>query len=633
MAKVRVLPEILAHKIAAGEVVERPASVAKELLENALDAGAGKISVEVADGGRRRICVRDDGQGMSPQDARLAFCRHATSKIAAFEDLDAISTLGFRGEALPAIASVSRLRLRTIERDSGQEHPLGTEIVYEGGELRHVREVAWPSGTEIVVEDLFFNVPARRKFLKAPGTELGHLSRQVQCYALAYPQVEFRFRHQGRSVFDAPKGASLRERVFQILGESYLENMADVEYVRDEVRVSGFVSLPHEQKGNSTGQHLYVNGRMVRDKVLTHALRQAYRDLIPSNAYPLAILFVEVDPSLIDVNVHPAKTEIRFRRSNSVHSAVYHGVEEALLRHRTGLGSLARDVPEGRIRPLQDAAGPEDQVRERVERSAQRFFSRQTASAPLFSGSSFSRSAPGHSTAAGDPQADNDRSSLAAFDREPALPDAHGDMIPETAHLSEAPIVMGQFVESFIIAADRDGVMLVDQHVAHERILYEQILEAAEDGRQAASQRLLMPITLELNPVQRAAAQEVLDELNANGFEVEWFGESTIAVKATPQAAGRCEAEKLVESVIDDMSVGSRRDGQAGQGVERLRERLAASMSCRSAIKINTALTAEKMQWLLDQLFRCRNPYTCPHGRPIVLRLSLNDVLKGFKRV
>ncbi|MFZ0426921.1 MAG: DNA mismatch repair endonuclease MutL, partial [Acidobacteriota bacterium] len=306
MGRVHILPEVLAHQIAAGEIVERPASVVKELVENSLDAESTSIHVYLEEGGKRVIRVSDDGYGMTAEDATLAFEHHATSKISSVDDLQQILTLGFRGEALPSIASVSRTALKTVDGDSGEggARP-GTEIEYEGGKRTLLREIAWPGGTEIAVCDLFFNVPARRKFLKTPSTELSHVSRLLTCYALAFPKIEFRLEHESRSILDAFSVEEPRDRVFQLFGERLVEALVPLDYGAGPIRISGFASLPHEQSGNSQSLYLFVNRRMVRDRLLTHAIRQAYQDLIPSTSYPVIILFLEIDPSLIDVNVHP----------------------------------------------------------------------------------------------------------------------------------------------------------------------------------------------------------------------------------------------------------------------------------------------------------------------------------------
>jgi DNA mismatch repair protein MutL len=610
MGRVQVLPEILAHQIAAGEIVERPASVIKELLENALDAEASDIVVEAENGGRAMMLVRDNGFGMTPEDARLAFQHHATSKIRSMEDLTRIATLGFRGEALPSIASISRLRLRTVEK--GRQPPLGTEVLFEGGKLQAVREISWPRGTEVAVENLFYNVPARRKFLKTVSTELSHLTRQVMQYALAYPSVSFRFLHEGRSLLEAAAATDIKERVYQVLGETFLDNLARFDFEKEGVRVHGFASLPHEQRSSGNWQFLYVNGRMVRDRVLTHAVRQAYQDAIPLSVYPVVLLFVEVDPALVDVNVHPSKTEIRFRDSNLVHSAVFHGIEEGLLRSNRGLASVALDLPGERTT---QATGD---YRDRIARSFEDFYrrSREWPEPPLNSETVYTaRDGPG--TLLRDPPAGST--------------DPHADCIPETAHLSLVPQVLGQFVESFVVAVDREGVMLIDQHVAHERILYDRALQALESDSGCPTQRLLLPLTIELNLQQQATLEEILNDLNANGFEVEWFGARTIVIKGVPAIAGDCDSRRLIEEILDGLDAG--RAEVSGGKLRRLREKIAISVSCRAAIKVNTPLSLEKIQWLLDELMRCDNPYTCPHGRPIVLRLGIMEILRGFKRI
>jgi len=616
MAKVRLLPDILAHKIAAGEVVERPASVVKELLENSLDSEARNIVVEAEEGGKRLIVVRDDGMGMTSEDARLAFQHHATSKIQSFEDLSHLQTLGFRGEALPSIASVSRLRLRTVER--GSSTPVGSEIESEGGELKEVQEISWPTGTEVRVEDLFFNVPVRREFLKRTSTELGHLSRQVMNCAIAYPHVAFQFQHQGKSVVEATAVESLEDRIHQVFGESFLENLVRVDYKKNGIALSGFVSLPHEQRTSSRSQFLYVNRRMVRDRILTHAVRLAYQDLIPAKAYPAVILFLEVDPEQVDVNVHPCKTEIRFRHSNSVHQAIRHGIEEALLGERQSLSHLARDLSGGDL-----------QVRGRlysgngmVRNTATVFQRHSLQGNPL-------------------PTLGNSQTTLRGVVHENTPPSfspsantyVHGEDIPETDYLDPVPVVLGQFVESFVVSVDREGVLLVDQHVAHERILYDQALRQMESPRPSVTQRLLIPLTHELNFHQQAICEQILDLLNANGFEVEWFGEQTLVIKGVPSFAGECDAQLLIEGILDELTSQSREGVNENTRMERLRQTIAISLSCRAAIKINTPLSQEKMQWLLDELFRCDNPFTCPHGRPIVLRVGIEEILRGFKRI
>ncbi len=635
MAKVRILPKVLVHQIAAGEIVERPASVAKELVENSLDANSTRIAVSVEDGGKSRIQVSDDGIGMSSEDARLAFEHHATSKIASFDDLREITTLGFRGEALPSIASISRIRLKTIDQEALESGlSLGIELEYEGGTLQDTREIAWPRGTEVTVDDLFFNVPVRRKFLKTTSTELSHVSRLITCYALAYPEVEFKLDHADKKIVDVSSVRSPQERVFQLLGEKVAESMVPLEFEREGVRIKGFTSLPHEQRNSSHSLYLYVNGRMVRDKVLTHAIRFAYRDLIPSSSFPVVLLFVELDPAMIDVNVHPTKVEIRFRQSQIVHSAILNSIEKALLVNRSTLSDLARNIPVAEPVPASHRPGG-------IGRGIEPYFRRRHGDTFSFRSSS---SPPAFPTGYGNSsiQGSADVAGSEILPQESGGPvgtpfgGAHADDIPETAHLGSTPVVLGQFVESFVVAVDREGVMVVDQHVAHERILYDQAHRSFESGKVVPSQRLLLPATIELTPEQMAIAHLIFDHLNANGFEVEPFGTQTLLVRGVPALAKNVDPKGIIEDLLDELTtLDELRSGSklSDRSLRRVQEQIAISLACRAAIKINTPLSPEKMRWLLDTLLQSENPYTCPHGRPIILRLDIEEILRGFKRI
>jgi len=625
MAKVRILPQILAHQIAAGEIVERPASVVKELVENSLDADSSRIHVLVEEGGKQRIRVTDDGFGMSAEDARLAFEHHATSKIEKFEDLSRIRTLGFRGEALPSIASVSLTTLKTVDRNVLREQgPLGCEIEYRGGRLVSEKEISWPEGTEITIENLFYNVPARRKFLKTPATELSHISRTMTGYALANPHVEFQLDHGRKNIIDAPSVSSPRDRVFQLFGESLVENLVALDLTWEGIRISGFTSLPHEQRNNAGSLYLFVNGRLVRDRVLTHSIRQSYRDLIPAVAYPVTILFVELDPGRIDVNVHPTKVEIRFQESQKVHSAIGRAIERALLLNSTNLGMVARETTLSSF-PAAEAG--------------------DFSLSPPFPGRSpLPFRTPSHPQSGYDPSSGDSRDPSAVSPPDPSLAaaelptpdtgDFHSrDSIPETAHLSPIPVILGQFVESFIVAASRDAVMIIDQHVAHERILYDRALKAMRGGRSVEVQRLLLPCTVELTPQQLSIAGRVIDILNANGFDVDWFGPSSVIIRGIPSLAGKIDPTGVLEDLVGDITLLDETAVDPDKTLRRLQERIAVSLSCRAAVKINTPLTREKMQWMLDELFRCANPYTCPHGRPIILKMDIEQVLSGFHRI
>ena len=611
MGKVRLLPEVLTHQIAAGEIVERPASVLKELLENSLDAGAASVSVRAEAGGQRLICVRDDGVGMSPDDARLAFERHATSKITTLEDLARIRTLGFRGEALPSIASVSRLRLRTCPKsESGSADP-GTEVRIQGGKLVEIREVSCARGTEVLVEDLFYNVPARKKFLKSYSTDLGHLTRQLTHFCLAYPSVRFHFMHHNRLLLEADVSGGLEDRVFQVLGESFLENLVPVDYRKHNLRVKGYVSLPHDQRRSTASQFLFVNRRMVRDRVMVHAVREAYRDAMPARTHARVLLFLEVGPEDVDVNVHPSKTEVRFRQSGAVHSAVLHAVEEALQQGRVDLSSVARDLPTSFTR---NAPRPTVQARLHPGHRAVTLFSPEShgGGTDLSRDSVVPEPAPVVREGGADPDLDN---------------------IPETGDISSVPVVLGQLVESFIVAADREGVLLIDQHVAHERILFEHALKGMAETGETPTQYLLEPLRVELTPEQKATLEEILDDLNHHGFAVEWFGDRTILVRGVPALARSCDTLELFQEIVSNFQAEERHTVPQRSSLQRRREKIAISLACRAAIKINTPLSREKIQWLLDQLMVCETPYTCPHGRPIVLRVGIEEILRGFKRI
>lgn len=630
----RILPEVLARQIAAGEIVERPASVVKELVENSLDAEARAIQIEVEAGGMRRIAVLDDGYGMSCEDAQLALEHHATSKIRTIEDLQAIRTLGFRGEALPSIASVSRLRLRTVERPApGTAPEPGTELLYEGGRRVLLQRISWSQGTEVVVEDLFFNVPARKKFLRSATTELSHVSRLVTAYALAHPEVEFQLRQGKRSLVEAPPVGSLRERAYQLFGETLLDALVPVDHEAEGVGISGLVSLPHEQRSNSNWLYFFVNGRLVRDRLLTYAVRQAYRDAIPAAAYPVVFLFITVDPAEVDVNVHPTKAEIRFRRSQEVFRNLVHGIEKALVQRGGGLQQAARDWtfpdPESR-RPAPGSPPLLERFRQRLAARNGAELARLWLEPPL-------REAVGSTNREGEGPTHQQRQLAAEklLSPDPGGSPAAGETVISARDGSLQFRVLGQFLDSFIVATEGEALLIVDQHVAHERVLFEQALERLEKPDGMPRQQLLLPELLELEPPERAAAERIIPVLNANGFDVDWFGEATLLIRGVPALAPSLKAADVVRDLLAEVS--EKDDFPATEGepeaVRRFREKLAISLACRAAVKVNTPLSSDKMDWLLRSLFRCRNPYTCPHGRPVVVRLTLEELLRAFRRL
>ncbi|MCS7314410.1 MAG: DNA mismatch repair endonuclease MutL [Bryobacterales bacterium] len=635
MGRIRILPDEVANKIAAGEVVERPASVVKELLENSLDAGATEVRIEVAAGGRRLVRVADDGCGMGRDDALLAFERHATSKLREARDLLAISSLGFRGEALPSIAAVSRLTLETRAADE----PTGTRVEVAGGRILRVSEIALAPGTAVAVRDLFYNMPARRKFLRSEQTELAHIASLVTQYSLAYPEKSFSLRHEARTLLEVTPVARLRDRVYQVFGSELLEELVDLG-VRERAletpadregrapaaptgavfRLRGFVSQPHHQRPNRNSIYLFVNRRLIRDRLLMHALLAAYRNLAPPDVFPFALLFLECDPSEVDVNVHPAKTEVRFRHSAFVHDFVCDAVREALAEARP---VSAIPLPA----PAQPAVGlPYSEYSQHALDEAWRAC--QGSGAPLLPQQA------GEET----PWAGADPGPFVAPERAEGLrlplPETHRGFPPEW--LEEAVVSManiaelrplGQIRDSFIVAAGPDGLWLVDQHVAHERILFEKFLKRRQQGR-VETQSLLTPLILALTPAQQADYERIAAELQAAGFEIEPFGGRTIAVKAAPAGIPPADLEKALLEVLEPADEDWRR-----APLEDLRRRIAAALACRAAIKINTPLETARMEWLLRALAAAEHPMSCPHGRPTVLRYPMREILRAFRRI
>lgn len=629
MSKIKVLPDSLANKIAAGEVVERPSSVVKELLENALDAGARKISVEVEAGGKRLISVVDDGEGMTRDDAITAFERHATSKLRTADDLESITTLGFRGEALPSIASVSRLFLRTKTVIDAE----GTEVEFNGGRLVAVRDIAWPGGTEVEVKDLFFNIPARRKFLKSDATESFHITNLVQHYALANPETSFLLINNGREALRVAAARSLRERAYQVLGSSLLGKLVEVDSQSDGLRLIGFVSNPQEQRSSRDAQYLFVNHRFVRDQLIGRALVEAYRSMMPSGTYPAAILFVELPPTEVDVNVHPAKTEVRFLREGAMLAFIRDSVADA----------LRATQPVTRVPGVSGAP-----ARGPVERPAgysRDFYSEgpsevtQNPPVPQYTPPRIDRPpvAPAEDSEAEEPVYSSKSQTAGAEESvEHAISNGtvSGETWLEEQQLEKQPLPglghgikpLGQIRDSYIVATDEEGLLLVDQHAAHERVLFEEI----RDGRLARGpqvQQLLIPETLDLSPAEAQAFAVVREELENLGVETMELSGRTIAVKTAPAGLASADVIQLVREALSVVER-ERRDFN----IENVRDQMAASLACKAAIKVNMPLTDEKMQWLIDELMKTANPMTCPHGRPSIMRMQLRDIERGFKR-
>ncbi|MBZ5631671.1 MAG: DNA mismatch repair endonuclease MutL [Acidobacteriia bacterium] len=632
MGRIRILSDTVANKIAAGEVVERPASVVKELLENSLDAGASEFRIEVEAGGRRLIRLADDGSGMLRDDALLAFERHATSKLADVKDLLSIATLGFRGEALPSIASVSRLLLET----RSPEEQSGTAVEFAGGKLLRCDEAALGAGTVITIRDLFFNVPARKKFLRSEQTEIAHIASLVTHYSLAHPGKTFVLRHNNAELLSVTPVATLRERVFQVFGSQILDDLVDLgdrnrdlnmptepeepQFTR-RFRLRGFVSGPQVQKYNRNSIYLFVNGRLIRDRLLLHAISAAYHNLMPPACYPFALLFLDCDAEEVDVNVHPSKTEVRFRHGSVVHDFVRDTIRDILMAQRP-----ASNIPAPT--PPQPGAGlPFSEFSQRIESMNFPSFSAAAASTDTAVLPEFILRRP----VSPEPR----------FEFEPApptqklaMPDTHGPLFPDAEPLSPESLdalsdlrPLGQIHDSFIIAAGRDGLWIIDQHVAHERILFEQVLAQRASGG-TESQRLLVPLVIGLSAAQQIEYARIAEELDALGFETEPFGNRTVAVKAAPAGIPAPEIEKVLFEILEI----SERELR-GASLDDVRRAMAASIACRAAIKINMRLEPAKIDWLLRSLAATSCPMSCPHGRPIALRYSTRDILKSFHRI
>jgi DNA mismatch repair protein MutL len=648
VGRIRILSDNVANKIAAGEVVERPASVVKELLENSLDAGASEFRLEIEAGGRRLIRLSDNGSGMMRDDALLAFERHATSKLSDVKDLLSIATLGFRGEALPSIASVSRLLLETRAR----EDQVGTAVEFAGGRLLRCDEAALVQGTTITVRDLFYNVPARKKFLRSDQTEIAHVASLMTHYSLAHPAKSFLLRHNNGELLNVTPVESLRERVFQVFGSQILEDLVDLgERSRDlamppepdeapamrRFRLRGFVSGPQVQKLNRNSIYLFVNGRLIRDRLLLHAISAAYHNLMPPACYPFALLFLDCDAEEVDVNVHPSKTEVRFRHGSVVHDLVRDTVREVLMAQRP---ASRISVPSPVSTPQPAADLPYSEFSQQIENMA------ASASVTLPTSAFPAAENPAHlpefhlrRPPSPIPRFDFSEEALPPSSSSPKLgvPDTHGPLpangtLPESDSLDNLDALrdlrpLGQIHDSFIVAAGRDGLWIVDQHVAHERILFEQVLAARARGN-VETQRLLIPAVIGLTAAQQIEYARIAEELEGLGFETEPFGNRTVAVKSAPAGLNAAGIEKVLFEILEISERELRKTS-----LDDLRRAMAASIACRAAIKINMRLEPEKIGWLLRALAATSCPMSCPHGRPIALRYSTRDILKSFHRI
>ncbi len=685
MGRIRILSDQVANQIAAGEVVDRPASVVKELLENSLDAGATRIRIEIEAGGRRLIRILDNGCGMNRDDALLAFERHATSKLRTADELLSIATLGFRGEALPSIASVARVTLETAPAMGAEA---GTRIEIAGGKILAVEDAALPTGATFTIRDLFFNTPARRKFLRAESTETAHITALVTHYALAHPDKHFELVSATHTLLLAPPVARSEERVFQVFGAETLRQLlpvaaeapldrsglpepppwkVDPDQPRREpghLRLSGFYSKPELQKLNRNSIYLFVNRRLIRDRLLLHAISEAYRNILPPTSYPVALLFLDLPPEEVDVNVHPAKTEVRFRQQSLVHDFLRDSLRAALVRSRPAAGFLAAldSTAASSASLLQPVAshlpGPSDAPQTaRDSALPESALPNSEGQTPESNQADAELPRLGTKPVAGpfrpQPLPTAEQNLPVAADWQSALPALLGAAsAPVIAQadptLPEAPSLhglatlrpLGQLRNSFILAVNDEGLWIIDQHVAHERVLFEKIL-ASREAEAVQRQRLLMPLLVELQPWQMVIFSSITDELERNGFEAQPFGARTIAIHAAPIGLEGRELERMLMEVIEQTGGMGRDDSpdallprrDLSADLRTLRGRVAASIACHSAIKINTPLEPQKMVWLLEELSKTSHPTSCPHGRPITLRYSWIEIQRAFQRI
>jgi DNA mismatch repair protein MutL len=609
MSRIRILDAAVIDRIAAGEVVERPASVVKEVVENALDAQSTRIDIRVEGGGTQLIEVVDNGQGMVAEDAELAFSQHATSKVSVVADLDAIDTLGFRGEALASIASVSRVDLNT-----GTGEGAGVRVRVEGGEIVSTDSIAWPRGTSLRVADLFYNTPARLKHMRTEATEFGHIARAVQDYALAMMEVHFTLRHGKRSVLSAPSVATLGERVHQVLGADVASAWLPVEHTSGGIRVSGGITTPEHARPNRQAMRWYVNDRPISDYRLTHALLGAYENLLDGGKFPVAVLFLEMPPGEVDVNVHPRKAEVRFTHAGRIYGAVRTAVHSTLAGHLPPTRIQARAETTGfaaRDGATWGAGGEPGGSTTPYGGSEPRH-----AALPISDWIVAEGRVPGDAEGRGPTR----RSEMGAGD---TLADTGPSTISGTAGVIQP---LAQYANTYILAGDDRGLLIIDQHVAHERILYEQVLRQLSQ-RGVEAQHLLVPETVDLDAAEAELLREHEDLLASLGFEVDDFGGASRAIRTAPAMLEGRQLAGALRSLLASLAA-----GVGAEAMEEARRTAAATIACHAAVRANHPLTREEMVRLVADLSLCEAPTRCPHGRPVLLRVDHDELEKRLGR-
>ena len=612
-SKIKILPEILSNKIAAGEVVERPASVVKELVENALDANSTRIMIDVGRGGRSMIRVSDNGIGMSRDDAMLSVERYATSKIYKDADLFAINTLGFRGEALPSISAVSKFRLNTRDESS----PSGTEIVVEGGTIKKVSEIGAPRGTMVIAEQIFFNMPARRKFLKTVTTEMGHVVDTLTKIALGWPGVQFRLTHNQKLVKNWPATNNSVDRIVDILGRDIKDDLFNIEFSTDDVSVTGWVSSARNTRKTSRGIYIYVNGRAVRDRIIQHALFEGYSGRLVKGQFPLAVIFIRVPYDQVDVNVHPAKHEIRFSRQKKVHDAIVRVVADRLRigdepvwrpKHYTGADAARQKHHISESGIDFSVLGGKIQFRGSPEGRDSRF----TRVGSQYSDESRIPASPGPGVAL-HKELNSDQSSV----QTPLWGNKRfGDLR-----------AIGQLQDTYILCESTDGLVLIDQHAAHERILFEKLKHRFQNEKKP-SQRLLMPETIDLGYRESKILERLIPNLMELGLEITPFGGDTFVVKTVPLLLKHKAVKPLVIEMVEKTA-----EIDFSSSLDAALDRCLEVMACHGAVRANERLSDREIRELLDQLDACDRPSNCPHGRPTWIRIAFKDLEKMFKRI
>ncbi len=628
MSKVRILPEILSNQIAAGEVVERPFSVVKELVENALDAGSTQILIDVENGGKNLIRISDNGSGMSYDDALISVERYATSKLYENKDLFSISTLGFRGEALPSIASVSRFTLVTREKTSDS----ATLIYMEGGKVKKVSETGAPPGTLITVEQLFFNTPARRKFMKSTATEIANILDTLSCIALGWPGVQFKVSHNGKPVKSWPKAQGFYDRAVDILGQEFRRSLIPVEFDDEIIRINGLISSPDVTRSGSQKLYVYVNGRYVRDRSLIHALLEAYGSRLMKQRYPVAVLFLTLPCDSVDVNVHPTKHEVRFSDHSRVYSAVRAAVSHALAGTEKNRHFAPEQVRPEFHPPLQDKIRYKDTVQTDLFGENPAVFSRS----PIETPAEFDTASPVQTRfeARYPVYTEPQTQSLNASDRFTVAENQDSNPSPSPT-LSSEPAettprffsrlrIIGQLQSTYILCDSAEGLIIIDQHAAHERVVFEALKSKTT---RPASQTLLLPETVELSFKEAETLEKELPALADLGLDIEPFGQNCFVVKAVPALLSQGSVTRLVVDIAEKLvETGSARL------LENAVDECLIVMACHGAIRAHQILSDQQMKQLMVQLDACETPSFCPHGRPTWTRYSMSLLEKAFKR-